>query len=59
METVRLMLLLVGSEKLRMASNIAKKNLIDDEMSMSLYGKFIKTKNNLFKDFIFYIIKIS
>lgn len=41
MVTVRLMLILLGSEKLRMASDIARKHLIGDEMSMNLYGKIV------------------
>jgi len=39
METVRLILILVGRERLRIASDIARKHLNDTESSMSIYGK--------------------
>jgi len=39
METVRLMLILVGRERLRIASDVARKHLNDNESSMSIYGK--------------------
>jgi len=39
MEAVRLMLILVGRERLRIASDIAKNYLNDTESSMSIYGK--------------------
>lgn len=38
MEAVRLMLILVGRERLRIASDIARKHLNDTESSMSIYG---------------------
>lgn len=38
METVRLMLILVGRERLRIASDVVIKNLNDNEGSMSIYG---------------------
>lgn len=38
METVRLMLILVGSERLRIAGDVARKHLINNNMSMSIYG---------------------
>lgn len=41
LETVRLMLILVGRERLRIASDIARKHLNDNESSMSIYGKSI------------------
>jgi len=39
METVRLMLILVGRERLRIASDVARKHLNDNDSSMSIYGK--------------------
>ena len=42
METVRLMLILVGRERLRIAGDVARKHLNDNETnesSMSIYGK--------------------
>lgn len=39
LEPVRLMLILVGRERLRLASDVAKKHLNENESSMSLYGK--------------------
>jgi len=38
METVRLMLILVGRERLRIASDVARKHLNDNDSSMSIYG---------------------
>lgn len=38
METVRIMLILVGRERLRIASDVVKKNLNDIKESMSIYG---------------------
>jgi hypothetical protein len=46
METVRLMLILVGRERLRIASDEARKHLNDNKSSMSIYGKIF----NLFYD---------
>lgn len=43
LETVRLMLILVGRERLRIACDGARKDLTNNEMSMSVYGEiFIK-----------------
>lgn len=42
METVRLMLILVGRERLKIASDEARKHLIDNKSSMSIYGKMFK-----------------
>lgn len=39
METVRLILILVGRERLRIASDVAIKHSNDNEYSMSVYGK--------------------
>lgn len=39
METVRLILILVGRERLRIASDVARKHLNESECSMSIYGK--------------------
>jgi len=39
METVRLMLILVGRERLKIASDVARKHLNDNDTSMSKYGK--------------------
>jgi len=41
METVRLMLILVGRERLRIASDVARKHFNDNESSMSIYGKVL------------------
>lgn len=38
METVRIMLILVGRERLRIASDVARKHLNDNESSMDIYG---------------------
>lgn len=42
METARIMLILVGRERLRIASETAKKRLIDNDISMSIYGKNVR-----------------
>lgn len=41
MGTVRLMLILVGRERLRIASDVAKKHLDENESSMSKYGELL------------------
>jgi len=40
-ETVRLMLILVGRERLRIASDVARNYLNDNDSSMSIYGKIL------------------
>lgn len=40
METVRLMLILVGRERLRIANDVARQHLSDNDSSMSVYGKY-------------------
>jgi len=57
METVRLMLILVGRERLRIASDVARKHLNDAESSMSIYGggdvlDLCKNMHHLFDYFI-------
>ncbi|XP_026804790.1 protein NRDE2 homolog [Rhopalosiphum maidis] len=57
METVRLMLILVGRERLRIASDVARKHLNDNKSSMSIYGggnilDVCKNMRNLFDYFI-------
>ncbi|XP_025408410.1 protein NRDE2 homolog [Sipha flava] len=57
LETVRIMLILVGRERLRIASDIARKHLNDNENSMDVYGggnilDLCKNMRNLFDYFI-------
>lgn len=39
METVRLMLILVGRERIRIANDVARQHLSDNDSSMGVYGK--------------------
>lgn len=41
MGTVRLMLILVGRERLRIAGDVAKKHLSENESSMKEYGELL------------------
>lgn len=51
MESVRLMLILVGRERLRIASDVARKHLNDNDSSMSIYGKVFSLIMFVIKNF--------